>query len=186
MASSIWVAGPTEIWVGVGAGASLAFLGWATPEGVHGRIEAYGEPARSDIAGPRMPHDVQFFGETISATCELAVWDDAVLRACQTRANPFGGVAGRMPAGSIGGLLRTEGAAYRTLLYPPYPVLKPSQAGQTVYNILAGWLKGPDQFNLGTRQKLMRIFIEGIPVYNPADGSWTTYDSNVAGKGIAA
>lgn len=186
MASGIWVAGPTEIWVGVGSGGSLAFLGWATPEGVRGQIQAFSEHARSDLAGPMMPHDVQFFGEQISATCELAVWDEAVFRACQSRANPFAPVPGFMPAGSVGGLMRAEGAAYRTLLYPPYAISKASQAGQIPYNILAAWLKGPDVWNMGTRQKTMHIYLEGIPVYNPANGSWTTYDTNVAGKGIAA
>jgi hypothetical protein len=186
MASGIWVAGPAELWVGVGAGGSLAFLGWSTPEGFRGRITPMATPVRCDLAGD-MPLDMQFMGETIHLFGDLAVWDEAVLRACQTRGNPFGGIAGRMEAGAVGALMRLEGKAYRTLLYPPYTASKPTQAGQTVFNVVSSWLRGPDEIGpIGTHHKLVRVFIEGLPVYNPADGSFTTYDSNVAGKGIAS
>lgn len=186
MATGIWVAGPTEVWCGVGAGGALAFLGWATPEGFRGRLTPMSSPVRCDLAGD-MPLDMQFMGEQAHVFGELAVWDEAVLRACQTRSNPFAGVAGRMAAGSIGSMLKAEGAAFRTLLFPPYTVSKPTQAGQTVYNFLSSWLRGPDEIGpIGTHQKLVRVFFEALPVYNPQDGSFVTYNSDVAGKGVAA
>jgi hypothetical protein len=186
MASGIWVAGPTELWVGTGSGGALEFLGWSTPEGFRGRITPLSSPIRCDLAG-EMPLDVQDMGEVVHLFGDLAVWDEVVLRACQTRNPAARGFVGVKAAGSIGALLKAEGRAFRTLLFPPYALTKPSQAGQTIYNLLSSWLKGPDEVGpIGTHQKIVRVFIEAIPVYYPLTGDFVTYDSNVAGKGIAA
>jgi hypothetical protein len=181
MASGIWVAGPTEIHVGVKVGGGLAFLGWSL-EGVRVRFNPFWNNVHADLAG-MMPLDVQLMGEVAQASCDLAVWDEAVLQACQSRGNPYTGSSGFMAGGYVGGLMLTEGAAYRTLIYPPFRDLKPSQAAQLPYNFLRAFLAGPDDIHpLGTRPKRVRVIFQAIPAYNPLDGSWTLWNRDSSGK----
>lgn len=188
--AGVWVSGPTELHAGVGSGGGLRFLGWALG-GVRVSFRPHWADVHLDLAG-QMPFDCQFMGEEAFVSAELTAWDEAVLAACQTRANPVAGTPGVMPAGSMGGLMVTEGAAYRLLAYAPYAagnaLGKLTQAGQVPgYNFLRSWLAGPDEIApLGIRPKQVRIFFRALPVYSPLDGSWTLYNRDVTGKPLAA
>lgn len=184
MPSNVWVAGPTEVHVGVGSSGTLRFLGWALG-GVRLSLRPYWNDVHLDLAG-MMPFDVQFQGEEAFASEELSAWDYSVLTACQSRPNPVSGTAGVMPAGSMGQLMVAEGSAYRILLYPPY-VAKPTQAGQFPWNFLRGWLAGPDDIApLGIRPTQVRTFFRAISLYSPQDGSFTLYNRDTTGKPVAA
>jgi hypothetical protein len=182
MPSGVWVAGPCELHVGVKVGGALAFAGWSL-EGFRVRITPLWRPVHADLAGD-MPLDMQFMGEMATITGDLAVWDELVLQACQSRGNPYAGVPGLMTAGYVGGLMVTEGAAYRTLLYPGFWNVKPT-AGPP-YNFLRSFLHGPDDISpIGTRQKRFRVVYQALSLYGPLDGSWTLYNRDVSGKPVA-
>lgn len=190
MASNVWVAGPTEIHVGVGSSGALRFLGWALG-GVRVSLRPHFADVHLDLSG-QMPFDAQFMGEEAFVSAELTAWDEAVLTACQTRTGPSTGTAGVMPAGSMGGLMVAEGAAYRLLAYPPYAggnsVGKVTQTGQVpAYNFLRAWLAGPDDIApLGIRPKQVRVFFRALSQYQPQDGSFLLYNRDVTGKPLAA
>jgi hypothetical protein len=190
MASNVWVAGPTEIHVGVGSSGGMRFLGWALG-GVRVSLRPHWADVHVDLSG-QMPFDCQFMGEEAFITAELTAWDEAVLTACQTRTGPSTGTAGMMPAGSMGALMVSESAAFRLLCYPPYAggnaVGKLTQAGQVpAYNFLRAILAGPDDIApLGIRPKQVRAFFRALPLYSPVDGSFTLYNRDSTGKPLAA
>lgn len=185
MAAQIYVAGPCEIHVGVGAAGALVFLGWSE-SGVRVSIQPAWDDVPSDVAGSRLPHDVQYQGEQAFISYDLKVWSESVYAQLAARFNPFTGTRGTDPVGARGGLMVQEGAAHRLLVYSPYAALKASQATQKSYNFFASWLAGPDDLEpLGTRGKKIRVVHRAIGYYDPATGGWPLYDHNTAGKPAA-
>jgi hypothetical protein len=180
--AQIYVAGPCEIHVGVGTAGSLVFLGWSEA-GVRISIQPGWDDVPSDLAGSRVPHDVQAMGEQAFISYDLKVWNESVYAQCAARWNPFTGPRGVQPVGAVGGLMVTEGAAYRLLVYSPYAALKPSQAAQSHYNFFRSWVAGPDDIApVGTRAKKIRIVHRAIGSYDPLTGGWPLYDGSAAGK----
>jgi hypothetical protein len=98
--AQFWVPGPVELHAGVGVGGALAFVGWADVGGFHVRIVPAWGDMRADVKGNAV--DVQRMGEEAFITGELKIWNEDVLRRCQSRGNPQGGVPGVMTANEMG------------------------------------------------------------------------------------
>src|SRR5947209_20261571 len=111
--AQFWVPGPVELHAGVGAGGALAFVGWADVGGFHVRIVLAWSAMRADVKGNAV--DVQRMGEEAFITGELKIWNEPVLRACQSRGNPFAGVPGVMTAAEMGMPMIRGGATYRVV-----------------------------------------------------------------------
>jgi len=182
--AQIYVAGPCEIHCGVGANGALAFLGWSE-SGVRISLNPEWDDVPADLAGSRMPADVQFMGETAMISADLKIWNNVVYASCASRGNPFSGTRGQIPFGQIGGLMITEKAAYRILVYNSYTT-KTSQNSFNSWNFFAGWLAGPDVIDpLGTKAAKIRVVFRAIPIYDSLTGNWALYDGSSAGKPAA-
>ena len=183
--AAILVPGPAEIHCGVGSGGTLAFLGWSEA-GVRLNHYHFWEDVHADIAGPQMPADTQYQGAVGNISLDLKVANWAVFEAIASRGNPRGGVAGALPAGHIGGLMATEGAAFRLLVYPPFVAKAIMRAGGLrPYSYPVAWLAGPDDFDYSTRPLKMRCVFKAISRYDPRDGSWLLYNADSSGKPAA-
>jgi|SRR5947209_3918628 len=181
--AQFWVPGPVELHAGVGAGGALAFVGWADVGGFHVRIVPAWSDMRADVKGNAV--DVQRMGEEAFITGELKIWNEPVLRACQSRGNPFAGVPGVMTAAEMGMPMILGGATYRLLLYSPN-VAQPIFAGLSQFNFVAGFLAGPDDIPKALKEQRVRVNFRCMQLRNPADGSWTLYNGDTAGKPVAA
>lgn len=91
MAATLHVNGLATISVG---GDVLGY----TVDGVTIEFIAYFEDIYTDLAGPRLPTDVMSYGEEARVTCELIVYDPAILAKVATRI--YNGTAGTSPNGT--------------------------------------------------------------------------------------
>ena len=196
--AQIWVPGPAEIHVGVGAGGggsvgagytyggALLFLGWSE-RGVRISENPEWEDVPADIAGSRVPQDVQFMSEQCFVSLDLKVWNQPVYNQIASRWNPYSGTPGLMTVGSIGSLMIAENLAYRLLVFPPYQALKPVMSGLRPYNFQRAWLAGPDDINpFGMRAMKQRMIFRAIPPYPDGSGNRLLYNQDASGKPVAA
>lgn len=180
--AQIYVAGPAEIHVSIYRGSNLRFLGW-TEAGVNIHIRGEWDDVPADLAGTRMPADVQAMGEQYFAAGDLKIWNQDVYNQIAARANFAVDPEGSLGQGSIGRLMIAEGLAYRVLIYAPYSVLKPSQVSFKSYNFLNAWLAGPDVINpYGSRASKIRVLFRGINAYDCQSGKWLGYNHDASGK----
>jgi hypothetical protein len=183
--AQIYVPGPCELHVGTGSSGSLQFLGWSE-SGVRASINREWDDVPADIAGTRMPADVQFMGEQAYISCDLKVFNNPIFNKIASAQNPFSGTRGNMPYGSLGKLMVTEGAAYRLLVYSPYAVLKPAMSAWSQLNFFTAWLAGPDDIPNSTKATKIRALFRAIASYNSSTGEWDLYDQDISGKPAAA
>lgn len=180
--AQIYVAGPAEIHVSPGGpNSTLEFLGWSE-SGVNINIRGEWDDVPADIAGTRMPADVQFMGEQAFVTLDLKVWNNSTYAKIASRYNPTN-TRGIIAPGGIGKLMVAEGAAYRLLVYSPYAATKPSMASFNSFNFFRAWLAGPDSFNpYGTKAAKIRTIFRAICYYDCNSGQWRLYNGDYSGK----
>ncbi len=171
--SDVFCTGPALIYVGVGASKAPVFFG-TTEDSPKQLINREWVPLRNALAGPSMPADMTFQGETAIIRGDFTRWNESVFAAMQTP--PGSAVRGHMPFGSLGTFMKSEGFSYPLIVRYPYRGTKASMARMpTGYRFAAAWLGGPDDLgNADTRpRKISRVWVcQGVL---NKDLSWTLY-----------
>lgn len=178
MPNQFYVPGPVRASIGQTAGSSLSFLGWAS-EGVNVAIQPRFDDVPSDIAGPAIPHDVQFFGADAMIRLTLSRYDEAVFATLSSLTS--GGVEGSWSTCAIGTLLKHEAKAFRLFLRAPCQT-KTGQTGQRgVWNFPIVFPTEID-YVLSSRTKRPRITLRAIADIRSADGSAVLFDTVATGE----
>ena len=123
--SDVFCTGPALIYVGVGASKAPVFFG-TTEDSPKQLINREWVPLRNALAGPSMPADMTFQGETAIIRGDFTKWTESVFAAMQTP--PGSAVRGHMPFGSLGTFMKSEGFSYPLIIRYPYRGVRPAMA----------------------------------------------------------
>lgn len=177
MASQLYVSGPVQISVGTGASFAYEFLGWTEGDLVVS-LGSDWEDVIADYGGPRLPVDVQYFGEQAFIPFTLVRFQFLVLNKLTARLADAtaGGTPGTMATGELGSLMLAEGHAVPLLLYSPY-VLKSAFSATMPGGYLFGaaWLVDNFDHPMSSRVTRPRCVMRAIEVWNPVANTAVLY-----------
>jgi hypothetical protein len=179
------VAGPAQIHVGTGPGATMLFLGWSVA-GVRVSNRPFYEDLKSDVLGPMSPSEEQLFGAELYVSFDLMISNEAVWTTIASRAQSRiqNVVEGFYPNGSLGALVNAEQLAYRLCVFKPYAskALFLAAGARAAFNGPQSYLCGPDDIDpLGLKAEKKRVIFRSTLQRNPLTGDCTLYDQNVTG-----
>src|SRR5919109_3483130 len=106
-----WCTGPAHVFLGIGTGNSLLYLGTAENTPTCEIRHAY-EPIYNDIGGIKIPIDVSDQGEEAFVGLTMTRWNIPVYNRLAATPRPVSGTPGVYAGGDLGSQLITEGLAY--------------------------------------------------------------------------
>jgi hypothetical protein len=180
-----YVTGPCALWVGVGAGRAPVFLGHSEV-GFTIEERPEWEPVICDLAGTKIPFDIQDMGEDAVVHGTLTRWNEPVFN--KLLAHPrSGGTPGRNISGDRGFLMQQEGGAVPIWLVFPY-VAKPAMAAGGMppgrrypFAVVQQKSMAP----CGSKALKRLVVFHCLPAFNVATGSFTLYDTNMTGTNFS-
>lgn len=172
MAAFVQIGGPTQIFVGTGAGNALQFLGYT----VNG-AEITAENVMEDVPGDQgggdgaIPIEIQVFGQLHRLHLEFSKWDINVFNLLTAAINQNG--VGSISAGFSaipGTLFFANNAAFRLLVKPPL-------TAQLIRNYQLAIPREPNVYNVGT--KWSRLVMDWVAYPDLNQSPPKLYDFNV-------
>jgi hypothetical protein len=184
--AQIFTSGPCPIYVGGGASATPLFLGHAEK---FPRIAL--RPRFSDVfcdlSGQSVAYDVSYDGEDATVTADIVRWNEAAYTIIADRAKTNTAAAtnrGTNGFGEIGTMMMTEGVGYPLYLIFPFTA-KPAYASQPRgYRFWCSFLQGPDDFELGSTARKLRLSWRCIRQIRPASGATTAVGADNFGGAL--
>lgn len=186
--AQLYTTGPCHFYVGPLA--APVYLGTAEESPDLQLFPTYKE-VQNSIGGVGIPFDRAYQGEFAVCVANLNRFNAPVYQAMANRPGTFlkNTALGTNTIGDIGSLMLTEGLAYAVWLLFSFgafgPAPKPVMVSNGMlpgYRFFAGMLLGPDKLApLGTLPKKLGLSFGFLRVFNPAQGTFSLYDNNVAG-----
>lgn len=176
MASSVYVAGPCQLYVNAGANGAWLHLGMCESE-----ISIDLSPEWEGISidgGGRLDFDSQFMGATAGISGDLSFWKEPILDLLKNFVNDPAATPGQWANGTIGTMVRTEGKAFGLVITCQY-------ASKTAYADAGAhpvwyfpWVTPlPMRRNSGTRATRERIAFDAKPILNGLGGGALYYNA---------
>ena len=175
------VNGPAAWYTATGAANAYELLGICESE-TRISFAASFEDVMTDFSGSGVPFDTQYMGEQATVSGTLILDNDIVYKKCAARIGPgaaTAGVFGATPVGSIGTLMKTEGACYGLIIASPYASKAVfSSAGMIAgYRFITAWLDGSADVSLGTRVTRKSVTFRATTNWYLATGSGVLFDN---------
>ena len=184
--SQVYVSGPTEVHVGVGAAGALQFFGWSE-NGVRINFDGGFEDVMSDVSGTRVPFDCQAMAMQAFITADMNVYNEGIYRQMANRVGLAASGEGAFPAGDVGYLMRTEAQAgasgmFALLVYSPYSTKGVFSTMDACYNFPTAYLADSAEMELSSKAKHIRCIFRAIPGWSTTTYAGTLFNHSAAGK----
>lgn len=177
--SQVYVPGPVQIYTGTGTAAAWEFLGWSE-QGVNFREMASFRDVRSDVSGPEMPLDVQYFGGQAYVSGSFSRYNESTMQKVLKRRVGSGVTAGAIESNGLGAMMVAQGYAFPLCIYCPYSTLA-FQSGSIVagWNFPSAWLSDEFNVDLSVLYKSPRLIFRAIYTWNAVAGSALLYTNTI-------
>ncbi len=153
----------------------IAFLGWMEKVPTV-RVRPVYRPYRTDVGGVE-PHEHYYGGSSAMVSGVMTVWNQATLTLMQTYTGDY--YPGQDTAGAVGRAMGAEQAAFQLFTVFPYQRKGDYTDMPPGYRFLNAWLQDDGSTNGSTARKVQLAW-KCQRLFNPADGTYTLYDSNMA------
>lgn len=177
MASQLYVPGPSHMAVGSGTAYAMEYLGLGDDQGCRIVLNGRFEDVLTDLSGPMVPFDVQWFAEDIFVSVTLTKVEATVLAKLQARI--FEQTGGSIASADVGTLMRLEGKSMPLMIQFPYET-KSVFTGQMIagFRFPIAWPADAIERHASTRVERVRVTFRAIPDWN-TDGSGLLYDHDM-------
>jgi hypothetical protein len=179
MASKIYIAGPSNIFVQVAAGNTWAQLGWS-----EGNVSVVTGVKHSEVSADYaggMAADISMQGEEVSVTVRLSRYVESVFSLCKQRLNStYSSGPGVGLPGALGALLGAQNNTYGLAIISQYQALEVFSDMLPGIYIPKSFLVGNTSVDLGTGPKLPVMTFGGLATFG-LDGSYVLFNSAVSG-----
>jgi hypothetical protein len=172
--------GPVPIYCGVGAGGSPLFLGHAE-RFPRVSIRPRFSSVYCDLSGQTVEYDSVYDGENSHVIADITRWNESTYAIIADRAKTRTAATvnrGTTGFGEIGTLMMTEGVAYPLYLVFPYAAKAAYATMPAGYQFFCAYLAGPDDFDLGSTARKLRLVFNCIRQVQAATGGTTVLGAN--------
>ena len=177
-ASQLYVPGPSYLAVGTGANFAPEFLGVGDEQGARVVLNGRYEDVLTDLSGPAVPFDVQYFAEDCFVSITLTRVQASVLTKVQARMQSRTG--GTIQSADVGTLMRLEQFSMPLWVKMPY-VAKAAFSDTMIagFHFHCAYPVDALERHVSTRVERPRVTFRCIPDW-ATDGSALLYDHDMS------